>query len=72
MTLDEKVAIFLYIVRFGATQTVAESVFKRGKGTISRTFNEVLSALLPLYEEEVSHPTEQTPVSSVIRRDSKF
>jgi hypothetical protein len=72
MTLDEKVAIFLFIVRFGATQADAQAVFKRAKSTISRVFNKILRALLPLKKEVVSQPTEATPVPSFLRNDERF
>ena len=53
MTIAERLAIFLFICRYNASQPLTQTVFSRGAWAVSNSFNSVLKALLPLYDEVV-------------------
>jgi hypothetical protein len=59
---EEKVAIFIYICRFGVSVSVVEELFGRSRSTISRAFHAVLDVLQSLHDEVVLMPNAFDPV----------
>jgi hypothetical protein len=72
MEVQEKLAIFLYICRHGCSYTVCDALFARGKGTISRSFNEVLKALKPLHKEVIKMPTSFDSMPRIIAEKKQY
>ena len=66
MKAEEKVAIFIYICRFGVSQTIASEVFGRSPDTISRAFHQVLDSLKSLHSQEVIQPSAFDPPAKIL------
>ena len=69
MAVDEKLAIFIYICRFGISQWVAAEIFGRSPDTISRTFHSVLNALQPIHSQEVKQPSAFDEPAKVLHEE---
>ena len=61
MSLEQMVGIFLWIVGHNMHRRDVHNRFQHTPSTITKTFHQVLDALLPLYSEVVRPPTDAIP-----------
>lgn len=69
--VEEQLAIFLYIIRFGASYFQASEIFQHSKYTIRKYFIQVTTALVKLYQKNVCLPPPNMPTPSKIRNNPK-
>jgi hypothetical protein len=72
VSVEEKVALFLYICRHASGHRNCENYFARSADTVSHAFNEILSALVSLHPDVVQQPKMETPIPCKIASNPKF
>lgn len=72
VSIEEKLAIFLYITSNGVSNRAAQELFQRSGNTISRSFHQVLNALLLLHKHVVKLPDATQPLHPRIASDKKY
>lgn len=70
--VDEQIAIFLWIVRHGASFSEAAEYFQHSKYTIQKYFNKVATSLVRLYKTNVTLPPADVPTHPKIRENPKL
>jgi hypothetical protein len=66
VSVEEKVALFLYICRHASGHRNCENYFARGSKTVSVAFNDVLAALVSLHPDVVVQPTMNAPIPEIM------
>jgi len=72
VSIEEKLAIFIYIVSIGASNRQPQEFFARGPRAITTHFNSVLRALLKLHQHVVQLPKPTRPLDRRIAFDRKY
>ena len=60
MSIEQMVVIFLWMVGHNSSNRDAQTRFQHSGRTITRVFHRVLHALLPLYDDFVKPPPDET------------
>ena len=72
MSTTQKLAMFLQIVREGASNRMVQERFQHSGETVSSVFHEVLEVLLILHKKAVHQPTNPKPLAARITEDTKY
>ena len=72
VSIEEKLAMFLYIVSNGVSNRATQEHFQRSGHTVSRCFHQVLDALLILHKQVVKLPGATQPLDPRIADDEKY
>ena len=72
ISIEEKIAIFIYIVSVGASNRQAQEFFGRGPRAIMSSFHDVLKAFTKLHQHLVQLPKPTRPLDRRIALDQKY
>jgi len=72
VSIEEKLAMFLYNVSNGVSNRATQEHFQRSGHTVSRCFHQVLDALLILHKQVVKLPGATQPLDPRIADDEKY